>query len=98
MRYEPNLVGYEIINEPNGANAYRSVYNFLGPNNKFLLPFYKKVYTKIREADKNNLVFFEPSIFDVFGTGFLSTPGGPSDLDKQVLSYHLYCPLVTLQG
>ena len=98
MRYEPNLVGYEIINEPAGANIYRSVSSFLSPNNKYLLPFYKKVYAKIREADKKNLIFFEPSIFDIFGMGFLETPGGINELDKQVFSYHLYCPLITSEG
>ena len=98
MRYEPNLVGYEVLNEPFGANAYKNPAHFLVANNKYLLPFYKKVYAKLREVDKENLFFFEPSIIDVFGLGFLSTPGGKADLSKQVFSYHLYCPLVTPLG
>ena len=58
MRYEPNLVGYEILNEPIGANFYKNVVHGLAPNSKFLLPFYQKVYSKIRKVDKNNLIFF----------------------------------------
>lgn len=58
MRYEPNLVGYEVMNEPFGGNLYKNPARFLAANNKFLLPFYKKVYAKIREVDKNNLFFF----------------------------------------
>lgn len=48
MRYEPNLVGYEVLNEPFGGNLYKSPSRFLVANNKFLIPFYKKVYAKIR--------------------------------------------------
>jgi endoglycosylceramidase len=97
----PNLIGYEIINEPSGANVYDYPYNFLWPgvsNNKFLLPFYKKMNKAIRSIDKDRLLFFEPSIFDVFAGGFDETPGGIFQLEKQVLSYHLYCPIVTSQG
>ena len=51
MAREPNLLGYEIVNEPMGANFYRSPTDSLLPgvsNNKFLLPAYEKVYRKIR--------------------------------------------------
>ncbi len=39
----PNVLGYEIINEPLGASPYKSIYEFLYPNvgnNKNLLPVY----------------------------------------------------------
>lgn len=48
MRYEPNIVGYEIINEPIGANLYKNPVHAAAPNMKFLLPFYKKIYQKMR--------------------------------------------------
>lgn len=101
MKDEPNVIGYEIINEPSGANIYYYPYNFLWPgvsNNKYLLPFYKRVHKALRAVDKEKLFFFEPSVVDVFGGGFAETPGGIFELDKQVLSYHLYCPLVTPLG
>lgn len=96
-----NLIGYEVVNEPAGANAYDNPLNFLWPgvsNNKFLFPFYRKIHKAIRAIDDNKLFFFEPSVVDVFGGGFKETPGGILQLDKQVLSYHLYCPLVTSLG
>ena len=73
MTQEPNLLGYEILNEPIGANGYKNLANVLEPgvsNNKFLLPAYQKIYAGIRKHDKRNLVFFEPSVIDVFGGGF----------------------------
>lgn len=76
---EPNLLGYEFINEPAGANLYSNPADFLLPgeaNNKYLLPAYRKLYTAIRKNDQNKLIFFEPSIFDVFAGGFIDSPGG----------------------
>lgn len=73
MKDEPNVLGYEIINEPSGANIYYYPYNFLWPgvsNNKYLLPFYKRVHKALRAVDKEKLFFFEPSVVDVFGGGF----------------------------
>lgn len=58
---EPNLLGYEILNEPIGANWYRSVPDVIYPgrsNNKFLLPAYSKIYEGIRKFDKLNLIFY----------------------------------------
>ena len=43
---EKNVIGYDIMNEPIGGNAYKNIYDVLGPgvtNNKYLLPFYKKI-------------------------------------------------------
>jgi len=67
MSDEPNIIGYEILNEPIGANAYKNAADVLQPgvsNNKFLLGAYKKIYKAIREVDQKTLIFFEPSILD----------------------------------
>lgn len=67
------MLGYEILNEPIGANFYRSPADTLLPgqsNNKFLLPAYKKIYEGIRQYDPVNLIFYEPSVIDVFAGGF----------------------------
>lgn len=37
-------------------------------------------------------------MIDVFAGGFFDTPGGQNELDKQVFSYHIYCPYVTPLG
>ena len=61
MSSEPNIIGYEILNEPIGANAYKSVADALQPgvsNNKHMLSAYKRIYQTIRKDDKNTLFFF----------------------------------------
>jgi hypothetical protein len=45
-------------------------------NNKYLLPAYRRIYQSIRKNDKRALLFFEPSVFDIFAGGFYDTPGG----------------------
>lgn len=76
---EPNLLGYEIVNEPFGAtNLYKHPANFVFPgqsNNKVLIHAYKRVYEAIRKYDPINLIFYEPSIFDFVGGGFYETIG-----------------------
>lgn len=50
MSKEPNLLGYELLNEPIGSNVYRSIPDVIMPgwtNNKFLLPAYTKIYEGI---------------------------------------------------
>jgi aryl-phospho-beta-D-glucosidase BglC (GH1 family) len=98
---EPNLLGYELINEPIGANLYHSIPDVIVPgqaNNKYLLPAYTKIYNAIRTQDPTNLIFYEPSTTDIFSGGFYETIGGESEKSKQVFSYHIYCPDVTAQG
>jgi hypothetical protein len=42
-------------------------------NNKYLLPFYKKVSRAIRRIDRTKLLLFEPSIADQIA-GFYDSP------------------------
>jgi len=42
-------------------------------NNKFLLPFYKKISKALRKIDKTKLFYFEPSVADILG-GFYDSP------------------------
>ena len=58
---EDNVLGYDLINQPSGGNFRRNPYDFFGPgvnNNKFLLPFYKRLATAIRQVDPTALLFF----------------------------------------
>jgi endoglycosylceramidase len=94
---EPNVLGYEILNEPISGNVYHNLLEFLWPhkgNNKNLLPLYQRVNNQIRKHDQEKIIFFEPGISDQLGAGFADTPGGISYRDREVYSYHLYCPLV----
>lgn len=59
-----------------------------------LYPIYQQLYSAIREADPDRIVFYEPAVLESYlgqGTGFTTGPGGPSDNDRQALSIHLYC-------
>lgn len=67
-------------------------------NNNYLLPAYKRIYNAIRKYDKHTPIYFQPSTVDLLGGGFQETPGGPDELDRQVFSYHIYCPIVTDLG
>lgn len=90
-----NVIGYELLNEPFGDVETLTV---TGVNNKLLLPFYSAISKVIRKYDNDTIVFFEPTILDVFGTGFKATPEGEDYLDRQIYSYHVYCPNFTPDG
>jgi hypothetical protein len=60
-------------------------------NNKYLLPFYKKVSRAIRRIDRTKLLLFEPSIADQIA-GFYDSPSVDQFKQLDVLSYHTYCP------
>jgi endoglycosylceramidase len=101
MSEEPNLLGYEFINEPLGYDVYLNPADSLLPgavNDKYLLPAYRRIYQAIRKNDRRALLFFEPSTVDIFGGSFFETPGGDQELDRQVFSYHVYCPYVSKLG
>lgn len=70
---EENILGYDLINEPSGADAWKNPFDLIGPsvnNNKFLLPFYRNVSRAIRQVDQKKLILFEPSVADYFGGFF----------------------------
>jgi len=90
----PNVIGYDIINEPITGSPYRSMYEFAFPNvgnNKNLLGLYKKVNAEIRKYDNNKILFFEPGTTDLLGAGFNDSPGGVEFRDREIYSYHIYC-------
>jgi len=94
FKEEPNVLGYEIINEPNAFDD--SLIQQL--DKKYLQPLYQRVHQKIREVDNNTIIFFENYAGDVVSIGFTEGPGGPEYNDRQVLSYHIYCPSVDHSG
>ena len=40
------------------------------------------------------MIFFEPGTTDLIGGRFSDSPGGIPYRDREVYSYHIYCPLV----
>lgn len=90
---EPNVLGYEIINEPSMIGILPD-----GIDKNYLQPIYQQAHQKIRQVDNNTIIFFEPMVADVTKVGFTEGPGGPAYNDRQVLSYHIYCPGVDSSG
>jgi len=90
---EPNILGYEIINEPNTFDRGN-----LYIDRDYLQPLYQRAHKKIRQVDNNTIIFFEPQLSDVISVSFTETPGGPEYNDRQAFSYHVYCPTVEPSG
>jgi len=91
---QPNVLGYELINEPNTFE------DSLTKNHDklYLQPLYKRIHDKIRQVDNNSIIFFENMLSDTVSVGFTEGPGGPSYNDKQAFAYHIYCPLHDSSG
>ena len=99
----PNVIGYDIINEPFAANIYKDS-SLLTDTKKFdreiLFPFYERIGKEIRKVDTEHLIFFEPNQFPnvipilggiVNEVGFQTNPGGPEFKNRTVLDEHAYC-------
>lgn len=99
FKNEPNVLGYEIINEPHNANYYEKMAykNTTLHDVLHLDPFYDAINAKIREADNETLVFFEATV-NQNNVGLTKVPGGSAYNDKSVFSFHVYCTLVTPEG
>jgi len=90
---EPNIIGYELINEPPSFTT-----KFINIDANYLQPLYRRTHNKIRQVDNNTIIFFEPNVFDIISVGFTAGPGGEEYNDRQVFSYHIYCPDVNSEG
>jgi len=93
FKNEPNVLGYELINEPVSFSATK-----MNIDLEYLQPLYKRTHEKIRQVDNDTIIFFEPNILDITSVGFTEGPGGPAYNDRQALSYHIYCPHVSPSG
>jgi endoglycosylceramidase len=95
----PNVLGYELINEPFAGDVYYQP-DLLLPyvaHNRNFLPAYDKITNRIKEVDNETLIFFEGVVWADFGTHFKRVPGGEQYQNKSVLSYHFYIPPNTHQ-
>jgi endoglycosylceramidase len=92
----PNLLGYEIINEPFPGNIYvdgNLLANSTYADLTLLAPLYDAVSVAVRKYDQQGLLFFEPLVTNgeviPRTAGFTHPPGNTPNLD--VLSFHVYC-------
>jgi endoglycosylceramidase len=90
----PNVIGYELINEPFAGDViHRPDLILPGIADKVnLQPLYERISNDIRKIDTKKLIFFEPTTWSDFGSGFTQTPGGPEFQNRTVLAYHHYIP------
>ncbi len=79
----PDVVGYEIMNEPWGGSY--GVGSYFGSG--ILAPFYNQVDAAIRAVDPSTPVYFEP---DLLTTNGLPLTLGTVDDPNTVLSFHDY--------
>lgn len=90
----PNVIGYELINEPWAGDVYADPLLFVpGVADRMnLAPAYEVLSKAIRQHDEEHCIFFEGVTWDDFGVGFQSVPGGELYRNRSVLSYHYYKP------
>ena len=110
ISHYPNVLGYELINEPWLGDVPLSI-SELNPENPYwdlwfpkeadktnIAGMYRELHNYIRHVDNDTIIFFEPAtggnFLDAWPTGFESGPGGPEYNDRQALSYHVYCLVV----
>ncbi|MFL0177997.1 cellulase family glycosylhydrolase [Mycobacterium sp. SMC-15] len=87
---EPNVAGYEIMNEPwAGTQTLGSLLGNPYFDAQQLTPFYNQITEAIRSVDPNKTVFFGPTTLEAS----LPVPNhlGTVDDDNTVFSFHHYC-------
>eukprot|EP01121_Diplochlamys_sp_Union-15-3_P017331 TRINITY_DN6080_c0_g1_i1.p1 TRINITY_DN6080_c0_g1~~TRINITY_DN6080_c0_g1_i1.p1 ORF type:complete len:410 (-),score=39.87 TRINITY_DN6080_c0_g1_i1:66-1184(-) len=90
----PNLLAYELINEPFCGDIY-SHPEYLEPitaDFQNLQPLYAKINQAMRKVDNQHIIMFEPVTWADYGSGFTEVPGGDDYKNRSVLSYHHYVP------
>ncbi|KAJ3326551.1 hypothetical protein HDU76_012826, partial [Blyttiomyces sp. JEL0837] len=88
----PNILGYEIMNEPFAGQIFE-VPSLLLPgvaDRVNIQRMNSAVGDAIREVDHRNLIFYSGVTWDNFFTGFTDVPGGYGWRDRTVLSFHYY--------
>lgn len=90
------VLGLELINEPWAGDYFEDPKRLIVPGyaeKHSLQPLYQYLHKRVREeGDDEALLFYEGVTWDLWPLGWTSTPGGTEYDDRQVISWHLYCP------
>jgi len=92
----PNLLGYELLNEPWAGDIYRHPELLIPGEADYsnLQPMYNNINSAIRKVDNKHIIMFEGVTWDDFPVGFSQVPGGEHYQNRSVLAYHCYYPTV----
>jgi len=82
VNQSPNILGYDIMNEPFGGEIPNDQGQF---ENCFLKPFYGEAISAIREVDPDAVGFVEPSIIDLYSSRL-----SPLGDDRLIYAPHIY--------
>jgi len=90
MRAEPNLLGYDLFNEPWPGTQYPTCLNPYGCLlfDTTVTSFFKRVIAQVRKVDAKTLVFYEPSSITSGGPDMHLGDTGDA---RAALSFHAYC-------
>ncbi|ORW15458.1 endoglycoceramidase, partial [Mycolicibacter nonchromogenicus] len=92
---DPNVAGYDIMNEPwAGTHALGSILGNPYFDAQQLTPFYNQIDAAIRSVDPNKTVFFEPNT--LFGSLPVPTNLGAVNDPNSAFSFHHYCVTTSL--
>ena len=97
----PNVAGYELINEPWLGDIYSYPKEMLESgytDKEFLAPLYEELNDIVRDNDDNHIIFFESAVADYFEMGFTQAPGGKNFDNRSSYAFHVYCPYVNKSG
>ena len=91
FRDRPYVMGYDLLNEPWPGNGWQTCAQTEGCPTFDTGPFaafYRRVFAAIRQADKRNLIWYEPAVLFNFG----SDSNLPQFDDRRLgFSFHVYC-------
>ncbi|WP_268768025.1 cellulase family glycosylhydrolase [Mycolicibacter heraklionensis] len=93
----PNVAGFEIMNEPAPSSSQMLPQALFGSQffeSQQLTPFYNQVASAIRSVNPNTPIFFGPDMniaYNIFGGPALPIGLGTVDAPHTVLSIHDYC-------
>jgi endoglycosylceramidase len=98
FRADPGVLGYDLLNEPWPGSTWMTCANTDGCpayDRGSLRPFYERVIPRIRTADRQSLVFYEPQVLFNFGS---DTNLGRLAAKNLGFSFHVYCLVGLVAG